>query len=67
MQRIEIDGVPVSPPREPPGVGRNMCGILVHEEMYGRKAVEAVGARIPSALWLVPTQRSRETSDIPVG
>jgi len=44
-----------------------MCGILVHEEMYGRKAVEAVGARIPSALWLVPTQRSRETSDIPVG
>jgi hypothetical protein len=48
-------------------VGRNMCGILVHEEMYGRKAVEAVGARIPSALWLVPTQRSRETSDIPVG
>jgi hypothetical protein len=46
-------------------VGRNMCGILVHEEMS--EAVAAVGARSPSALWLVPTQRSRETSDIPVG
>jgi hypothetical protein len=35
-------------------VGRNMCGIVVHEEMYGRKAVEAVRARIPAHLWLTP-------------
>jgi hypothetical protein len=33
-------------------VGRNLCGIDVHEEIYGRRAVEAVRARIPGHLWL---------------
>ena len=40
-------------------VGRNMCGIVVHEEMYGRKAVAAVAERIPAHLWLAPPPESR--------
>jgi hypothetical protein len=40
-------------------VGRNMCGIVVHEELYGRKAVTAVRERIPAHLWLAAPPESR--------
>ncbi|WP_324274312.1 hypothetical protein [Blastococcus brunescens] len=40
-------------------VGRNMCGIVVHEELYGRRAVAAVRERIPAHLWLAPPPGSR--------
>jgi zinc protease len=40
-------------------VGRNMCGIVVHEELYGRKAVTALRERIPAHLWLAPPPESR--------
>jgi hypothetical protein len=50
-------------------VGRNMCGIVVHEEMYGRKAVQAVSARIPAHLFLAPPPASRlsPSAGVPVG
>ena len=32
-------------------VGRNLCVIEVHEDVYGRRAVEAVRARIPAHVW----------------
>ena len=51
-------------------VGRNMCGIVVHEEMYGRRAVEAVRARIPAQQFLALPAASRRTPvapGVPVG
>ena len=46
-------------------VGRNMCGIVVHEEMYGRRAVEAVRARIPAQLFLATPAASPTTPVAP--
>ncbi len=37
-------------------VGRNLCGIDVHEDVYGRRAVAAVRARLPQHVW-VPAPR----------
>ena len=47
-------------------VGRNMCGIVVHEEMYGRRAVDSVRARVPAHLWLAVPPASLRTPS-PVG
>ncbi len=33
-------------------VGRNLCGIQVHEEVFGRRAVDAVRARLPRHVWV---------------
>jgi hypothetical protein len=44
--------VPASDGRGMFVVGRNLCGIDVHEEIYGRRAVEAVRARLPEGAWL---------------
>jgi hypothetical protein len=41
-------------------VGRNLCGIDVHEDLYGRRAVEAVRARLPQHVWVPMPRRSEE-------
>jgi hypothetical protein len=41
-------------------VGRNLCGIDVHEDRYGRRAVEAVRARLPERAWVPAPRRSPE-------
>ncbi|MDP5182851.1 hypothetical protein QOZ88_09375 [Blastococcus sp. BMG 814] len=41
-------------------VGRNLCGIDVHENLYGRKAVDLVRARLPRSAWVVPAPRAGE-------
>ncbi len=43
------------PAREGNGVfvvGRNLCGIDVHEDVYGRRAVDAVRAHLPRHVWV---------------
>ncbi|UOY01169.1 insulinase family protein [Blastococcus sp. PRF04-17] len=40
-------------------VGRNLCGIDVHEDVYGRRAVDAVRAQLPPHVFVqVPPQRA---------
>ena len=46
-------------------VGRNLCAVDVHEELYGRRAVETVRERLPRGLWL-PAAASAETDPVPV-
>lgn len=41
-------------------VGRNLCGIDVHEDLYGRRAVDAVRARLPEHVWVPAPRRSEE-------
>ncbi|WP_051515788.1 hypothetical protein [Candidatus Blastococcus massiliensis] len=41
-------------------IGRNLCGIDVHEDVFGRKAVDLVRARLPRSAW-VPAAPSRES------
>jgi hypothetical protein len=50
-------------------VGRNLCGIYVHEDLYGRRAVDAVRARIPARLWVAKPVAPAATSSVgaPVG
>jgi zinc protease len=43
-------------------VGRNLCLIEVHEEVYGRRAVEAVRARVPQGVWIPAPRRSAENA-----
>jgi hypothetical protein len=43
-------------------VGRNLCLIEVHEQVYGRRAVEAVRARVPRGVWIPVPRRSEEDS-----
>lgn len=38
-------------------VGRDLCGIDVHEDLFGRRAVELVRARLPRPAWVVPAPR----------
>ncbi len=40
-------------------VGRNLCGVDVHEDLYGRRAVDAVRARLPEHVW-VPAPRTED-------
>lgn len=44
-------------------VGRNLCGIDVHEDLYGRRAVEAVRARLPQHVWVPAPRRSGEAME----
>jgi hypothetical protein len=44
-------------------VGRNLCGIDVHEDIYGRRAVEAVRSRLPEHVWVPAPRRSEENAD----
>jgi hypothetical protein len=46
-------------------VGRNLCGIDVHEDVYGRRAVDAVRARLPQHVWVQPSAPSY--GEAPVG
>jgi hypothetical protein len=46
-------------------VGRNLCGFEVHEDLYHRRAVEAVRAHIPAHLWL-PEPRPVDAGKEPV-
>ena len=48
-------------------VGRNLCGFDVHEDVYGRRAVEAVRARIPADVWVHPALPAADTPAVPVG
>jgi hypothetical protein len=41
-------------------VGRNLCGFDVHEDIYGRRAVEAVRSRLPEHVWVPTPRRSAE-------
>jgi predicted Zn-dependent peptidase len=43
-------------------VGRNLCGIDVHEDLYGRRAVEAVRSRLPQHVWVPAPRRSEENA-----
>ena len=43
-------------------VGRNLCGIHVHEDVYGRRAVEAVRSRLPEHVWVPVPRRSEENA-----
>ena len=45
-------------------VGRNLCGIDVHEDLYGRRAVEAVRARLPEHVWVPLPRRSEENARV---
>jgi hypothetical protein len=45
-------------------VGRNLCGIDVHEDLYGRRAVEAVRARLPEHVWMPLPRRSEENAGV---
>ncbi|HEX2075767.1 MAG TPA: hypothetical protein VHF92_18470 [Geodermatophilus sp.] len=38
-------------------VGRNLCSAVVHEDLYGHRAVEAVRAHVPERLWLTEPPR----------
>jgi hypothetical protein len=46
-------------------IGHNLCGIDVHEDVYGRKAVELVRSRLPRAAW-VPAATPRDGGKAPV-
>jgi hypothetical protein len=46
-------------------VGRNLCGVLVHEDRFGRRAVEALRARVPAPRWLAAPVAAPE--GVPVG
>ncbi|MFP5372348.1 MAG: hypothetical protein ACLGI3_16590, partial [Actinomycetes bacterium] len=53
------------PAREGNGVfvvGRNLCGIDVHEDVYGRRAVDAVRAHLPQHVWVQPPAVSRPSA-----
>jgi hypothetical protein len=42
-------------------VGRKLCGIDVHEEVYGRRAVDLVHAHLPEHVWVtVPAPTAGE-------
>jgi hypothetical protein len=42
-------------------VGRNLCGIDVHEDVYGRRAVDMVRAQLPAHVWVtVPAPTAGE-------
>lgn len=43
-------------------VGRNLCGVDVHEDLYGRRAVEAVRSRLPEHVWVPVPRRSEESA-----
>jgi hypothetical protein len=43
-------------------VGRNLCGIEVHEDLYGKRAVDAVRARLPENVWIPEPRRSEENA-----
>jgi predicted Zn-dependent peptidase len=43
-------------------VGRNLCGIDVHEDLYGRRAVEAVRSRLPEHVGVPRPRRSEENA-----
>jgi predicted Zn-dependent peptidase len=45
-------------------VGRNLCGIDVHEDIYGRRAVEAVRSRLPQHVWVPAPRRSEENARV---
>lgn len=47
-------------------VGHGLCGLEVTEALYGRRAVEAVRARLPQHVW-VPTPRSARDEQVPAG
>ena len=42
-------------------VARNLCGIDVHEDVYGRRAVDMVRAHLPEHVWVtVPAATAGE-------
>ncbi|MGY1731921.1 hypothetical protein ACI798_10385 [Geodermatophilus sp. SYSU D01045] len=47
-------------------VGRDLCGVRVHPDLYGRRAVAAVTGRVPAAA-LLPRPRAAEPESVPVG
>jgi hypothetical protein len=47
-------------------VGRNLCGIDVHEDVYGRKAVDLVRARLPREAWVAPATPPGGERDSPL-
>jgi hypothetical protein len=50
-------------------VGRNLCGIDVHEDVYGRRAVDLVRARLPREVWVQSAAPAvgEQGSAVPVG
>ncbi|MFW3169901.1 hypothetical protein [Geodermatophilus sp. CPCC 206100] len=41
-------------------VGRNLCTVPVHEDVFGRRAVAAVRARVPADRWVARPARRQE-------
>ena len=49
-------------------VGRGLCGLEITEKAYGRRAVEAVRARLPEHVWVpVPRSAAEERVLVPQG
>ncbi|WP_139173420.1 insulinase family protein [Geodermatophilus telluris] len=47
-------------------VGRDLCGVRVHPDLYGRRAVAAVTGRVPAAV-VLPRPRAAEPDTVPAG
>jgi hypothetical protein len=58
--------VPASDGRGMLVVGRNLCAVDVHEDLYGRRAVAVVRARLPRELWLPAAQAPVDADPVPV-
>lgn len=46
-------------------VGRNLCCAFVHEDLFGRRAVESVRNRLPMSAWLPLQSRTPDPAPVP--